>query len=51
VPDLPAAALAARPSSGGNYLAVTVTFTAESRAQIEAFYQELQEHPQVVMVL
>ncbi len=40
-----------RPSGGGKYLAVTVTFTAESQAQLDALYAELGSHPRVVMLL
>jgi uncharacterized protein len=38
-------------SSGGKYLAVTVTFTAEDRAQMEAVYAELSRHERVLWVL
>jgi hypothetical protein len=43
--------VALRPSRGGKYLAVTVTFVAESRAQLEAIYQELSTHERVLMTL
>ena len=39
-----------RPSKQGKYLAVTVTFTAQSKTQLEAIYQELGTHEQVLMV-
>jgi len=51
VPDLPAEAASTRLSGGGKYLAVTVTFTASSRAQLDALYRELSSHPRVVMLL
>ncbi|HNT54826.1 MAG TPA: DUF493 domain-containing protein [Anaerolineaceae bacterium] len=51
VPGLTTAALTSRPSSAGNYLAVTVTFTAQSRAQLDAIYLELNAHDRVVMTL
>ncbi len=51
VPDLPAAAVRSRPSRGGKYLAVSVTFTATSRAQLDAIYQALSAHERVVMAL
>jgi uncharacterized protein len=51
VPDLGEGAISTRPSGGGKYLAVTVTFVAESRAQLDALYQELSDHERVVMVL
>ena len=39
-----------RSSAQGTYLAVTVTFTAQSKTQLEAIYQELSAHEQVLMV-
>jgi len=50
-PDLEADATTSRLSSGGKYLAVTVTFTAESQAQLDALYGELSRHERVVMLL
>ena len=40
-----------RPSGSGNYLAITATFTATSREQLDAIYQELNDHELVVMTL
>jgi len=40
-----------RPSQGGKYLAVTVTFVAESREQLDAIYQELSSHERVLITL
>ena len=40
-----------RLSQGGKYLAVTVTFVAESREQLEAIYQELSGSGRVLMAL
>ena len=40
-----------RPSQSGKYLAVTVTFVAESREQLDAIYQELSGHERVLMAL
>jgi putative lipoic acid-binding regulatory protein len=51
IPDLPPNASTTRPSNGGRYLAVTVTFTAESRQQLDAIYRELHSHTRVVMLL
>jgi uncharacterized protein len=51
VPDLPAGAASSRPSSGGRYLAVTVTFTAVSLEQLDALYAELAVQPRVKMLL
>ena len=51
VPQLDDAAITRRYSHDGNYLAVTVTFIAESREQLDALYQELSDHTQVLWVL
>ncbi len=40
-----------RPSSNGNFLAVTVTITATSRAQLDQIYRQLSASTQVLMVL
>lgn len=40
-----------RLSKGGKYTAVTLTIRAESRAQLEAIYQALNECREVLMVL
>ncbi|HEY7543689.1 MAG TPA: DUF493 domain-containing protein [Blastocatellia bacterium] len=44
-------AISRRLSAGGKYLAVTVTFIAESKAQLDALYRELSAHERVVMLL
>ena len=41
----------ARTSSGEKYLSVTATFAAESRAQVDAIYRELNGHELVVTTL
>jgi uncharacterized protein len=51
VPDLADHPSTTRPSSGGKYLAVTVTFTATSQAQLDAIYGELSQDPRVRMLL
>jgi len=51
VPNLEVGATTSRLSNGGKYLAVTITFTAESQAQLDALYGELGRHERVVMVL
>lgn len=38
-------------SSAGRYISVTVTFTAQSRAQLDALYQALSADEQVLMAL
>jgi hypothetical protein len=40
-----------RSSSGGKYLSLTVTFTAQDRTQMEAVYSELSRHERVLWVL
>jgi len=40
-----------RLSSGGKYLSITATFTARSKDQLDALYQELNAHDLVVMTL
>ena len=40
-----------RLSQGGKYLAVTVTFIAESRAQLDAIYLELSQSGRVMVAL
>ena len=44
-------AVTTRPSKDGNYLAVTVLIQATSKPQLDAIYQELSSHPQVLMAL
>lgn len=40
-----------RPSKGGKYLALTLTFTVYSQKQLEEIYQDLYDCEQVVMSL
>lgn len=51
VPDLGEGAVSTRPSSGGKYLAVTITFTATSREQLDALYEDLTGTDEVLWVL
>ncbi len=51
VPQLGEGAVSARPSKEGKYLSVTVTFEATSKAQLDAIYQDLTDHDQVLMSL
>ncbi|MCP4812310.1 MAG: DUF493 domain-containing protein [Planctomycetaceae bacterium] len=50
-PDLGEGAVRTRPSSGGKYLAVTVTINATSKEQLDAIYQALTDHKLVLMSL
>ena len=51
VPGLTVDAVTSRSSQGGKYLAVTATFTAESKEQLDALYLELSSHERVLMLL
>jgi uncharacterized protein len=51
VPDLQEQAVTTRSSKDANYLAVTVTIQATSKAQLDAIYHDLSGHPQVLMAL
>lgn len=50
-PDFDAAAMEARSSKKGAYLSLTCTIRVVSRDQLDALYQELCNHPLVVMAL
>ena len=50
-PDFDPAGVEMRPSSKGNYLAVTCTVRARSQAQGDALDRELTSHPMVKVVL
>ena len=50
-PDFDPASVEMRPSRQGRYLSVTCVVRATSREQLDALYQELCDHPSVVMVL
>lgn len=50
-PDFEDATLAMKASKKGKYLSVTCVIRATSREQLDALYQELCDHPMVVMVL
>ncbi|MDD5250597.1 MAG: DUF493 domain-containing protein [Rhodocyclaceae bacterium] len=50
-PDFDAATMEMRASKGGNYLSLTCTVRATSKAQLDALYVELSRHPLVKVVL
>ena len=50
-PDFQPSTVETRPSRQGKYVSLTVTVNATSREQLDALYQELCDHPTVVMVL
>lgn len=51
VDELDQDAVTTRPGSKGNYLAVTVTIEATSRAQLDDIYRELSARAEVLMAL
>ena len=50
-PDFDASRLEMRPSKNGNFIAVTATIHATSKAQIDAIYLDLTANPAVLMAL
>ena len=50
-PDFELATIEMRPSRKGKYLSLTCVVRASSREQLDALYQDLCDHPSVVMVL
>ena len=50
-PDFDDASLEMKTSKKGKYLSVTCVIRATSREQLDALYQEMCDHPMVVMVL
>jgi hypothetical protein len=50
-PDIREGAVSTRPSKDGNYISVTVTVEATSKQQLDAIYQDLSDHPHVLMAL
>lgn len=50
-PDLYEGAVTTRPSKDGNYIAVTILVEASSKQQLDAIYQDLTDHPHVLMAL
>lgn len=51
VNDFDETTVTVRESKGGKYLAVSVSFTATSKAQLDALYQDLTAHPDIVWAL
>ena len=49
-PDFDEATLEVRASRNGAYLSLTCTICATSRIQLDALYQELHDHPMVMIV-
>jgi uncharacterized protein len=51
VPGLALEDFKSSPSSAGKYVSVSVTFIAQSRAQVDALYQELGSHKRVLVAM
>jgi putative lipoic acid-binding regulatory protein len=51
VADVAAAEYSRRPSRNDKYISITVRFLAESKSQLDALYQELNDHELVLMTL
>ncbi len=51
VAEIDASAVTSRLSRDSNYLSVNVPFLAQSRAQLEALYKELNSNPRILMVV
>ncbi len=49
--DIREGAVTTRPSKAGTYTSVTVMIEASSREQLDAIYQGLTDHPEVLMAL
>lgn len=50
-PDFDAGTLEMRPSKNGNFLSVTATINATSKAQIDDIYRALTAHPDVLFAI
>ena len=50
-PGFTAASMEMRASKNARYISLTCTINATSREQLDALYQELCDHPSIVMVL
>ena len=50
-PAADSSTLKSRPSSNGKYISVTITITAQSRAQLDAIYTDLTACEHVLMAL
>lgn len=46
-----AIAYSSQPSRGDKYISITATFSAQTKKQLDALYQELNDHELVLMTL
>jgi len=51
IDDMKSVQVRSKPSKNGNYLALTLTFEAQSQAQLDKLYRDFSGHPDVKMVL
>jgi hypothetical protein len=51
VTDLDDSAVRVKPSREGKYIALTITFEAQSKTQLDGLYMELSAHERILMVL
>jgi len=51
VSNLGEGAVSSKPSKTGKYLALTISFTAQSKEQLDNLYREINTHPDVKMML
>jgi len=50
-PNMTEGSVSSRPSKDGNFMAITVIIEASSKKQLDAIYQDLTDHPHVLMAL
>jgi putative lipoic acid-binding regulatory protein len=50
-PDVDHKTVKTRPSKDGNYMAVTIIIEATSKQQLDAIYQDLTDHPLILVAL
>jgi putative lipoic acid-binding regulatory protein len=51
VPEINESAVTTRLSKDGNYISVTIVVEATSKQQLDAIYQDLTDHPHILMAL
>ena len=51
IDDIKEGAIHSKPSANGKYVSITVTFTAESREQLDNIYRSVTAHERVLMAL
>jgi uncharacterized protein len=51
IPEIDESQLKIRPSRGGKFISVMVTFRVENKEQFSMIYQELQRNDRILMIL